>query len=84
MPTLMVMGDSETSRRCDAKCHNATTPVCDCVCGGRYHGQGKQASSMLKQDIKDGVWGGKVRDACEALLMENAKPGDLFAGEGEG
>lgn len=24
--------------RCDAKCHNAKSPHCDCMCGGAYHG----------------------------------------------
>ena len=26
--------------RCDARCHDATTPDCDCICGGRLHGVG--------------------------------------------
>lgn len=26
--------------RCDAKCHQATTRDCDCICGGRNHGCG--------------------------------------------
>ena len=26
--------------RCDAKCHEATSPHCDCVCGGMNHGVG--------------------------------------------
>jgi hypothetical protein len=26
--------------RCDARCHEARTPECDCICGGRYHGVG--------------------------------------------
>ncbi len=25
-------------RRCDDKCHSARGPICDCLCGGRYHG----------------------------------------------
>jgi hypothetical protein len=30
--------------RCDANCHDATTPICTCICGGRNHGVGlKQA-----------------------------------------
>lgn len=32
----------DNARRCDAKCYNATHPDCDCVCGGRNHGAGKQ------------------------------------------
>ena len=41
MATVMSWGNSEGVKgRCDAKCHNATSPVCDCMCGGRYHGSG--------------------------------------------
>jgi len=32
--------------RCDAKCHNATAPECDCICGGRLHGAGDQAIQL--------------------------------------
>jgi uncharacterized metal-binding protein len=28
--------------RCDAKCYDAAEPECDCICGGRNHGAGKQ------------------------------------------
>lgn len=26
--------------RCDAKCYNAQTSDCDCICGGANHGKG--------------------------------------------
>ena len=26
--------------RCDARCHEAGNPECDCICGGRNHGVG--------------------------------------------
>lgn len=28
--------------RCDAKCHEAQEPSCDCICGGMNHGAGVQ------------------------------------------
>jgi hypothetical protein len=28
--------------RCDAKCYDAHEDECDCICGGRNHGAGKQ------------------------------------------
>jgi hypothetical protein len=28
--------------RCDANCHNARLTACDCICGGRNHGCGRQ------------------------------------------
>jgi len=27
--------------RCDAKCYDAKTPRCDCICGGANHGVGR-------------------------------------------
>jgi hypothetical protein len=30
--------------RCDAKCYNATQPICDCICHGMNHGKGLQAA----------------------------------------
>jgi len=28
--------------RCDAKCYDAAEEACNCICGGRNHGAGKQ------------------------------------------
>jgi hypothetical protein len=48
MTTIMSASNSEgTYGRCDAKCHTAEHPDCDCICGGRYHGCG---SSAIAQD----------------------------------
>lgn len=30
--------------RCDAKCYNAKSEHCDCICGGLNHGAGRQAA----------------------------------------
>lgn len=58
MTTIMSVGNSEGTRGCDAKCHEATADKCDCICAGRYHGKGEsQAIAELGQDVKDGVWG---------------------------
>lgn len=38
--------------RCDAKCHDATSPDCDCICGGRLHGVGRsQAIAVNTADL---------------------------------
>jgi len=43
MTTLISVHNSDGCvGRCDAKCYNATGPDCDCICGGRNHGAGKQ------------------------------------------
>lgn len=42
---------SSGSRHCDAKCHNAEHPECNCVCGGRYHGAARNGSleTLIKE-----------------------------------
>lgn len=43
MSTLIAVYDSAgvCIGRCDAKCHDAHDPKCDCVCGGSNHGVGR-------------------------------------------
>ena len=36
-----------TISRCDARCHEAVTPDCKCICGGAFHGVG---SAIAMQD----------------------------------
>ena len=41
MATLMTWGNSDGIKgRCDANCHNASSPAsqCKCMCRGAYHG----------------------------------------------
>lgn len=52
MCTLIIVGNSEGQRRCDARCHDAITPTCDCVCGGRFHGK-KTGSDELKESVQE-------------------------------
>jgi hypothetical protein len=40
--TLAVYNSEGCVGRCDANCHDATSPHCDCICGGKNHGQGLQ------------------------------------------
>lgn len=41
MATLISVHNSEgLVGRCDARCHDAKDPGCDCICGGRNHGVG--------------------------------------------
>lgn len=32
---------------CDARCYDAKTPGCDCICGGRCHGKGLRAAIRI-------------------------------------
>ena len=36
--------------RCDARCHEAVSPVCDCICGGRLHGVGARNALRLNTE----------------------------------
>jgi hypothetical protein len=47
MSTLIaIYNSSGCVGRCDANCYNATTPDCDCVCGGANHGRGFAAAHL--------------------------------------
>jgi hypothetical protein len=51
MATLIsVYNSSGCVGRCDAKCYDATSAHCDCICGGRNHGAGeKQAQENTRE-----------------------------------
>lgn len=43
MTTLIAVYNSEGCvGRCDEKCYDAKGDVCECVCGGKNHGKGRQ------------------------------------------
>lgn len=44
-------GDGSLRGRCDSRCYNATTPDCDCVCGGRNHGKGLEKAAEQTHDM---------------------------------
>lgn len=68
MTTIMTVGNSEESRRCDATCHDATEPKCVCVCAGRYHGKGSgNVEAMLQDDLEQGVWGDELKGIATQL-----------------
>lgn len=54
MTTVLAVYNSEGCvGRCDAKCHEATTRECDCICGGRNHGIGvRRALDQTRADIE--------------------------------
>jgi hypothetical protein len=70
MTTVLVVGNSDGSRRCDATCHRASEPTCVCICGGRYHGKAEQAPETIQRDIAAGVFGEDVRAAAQALTEQ--------------
>jgi hypothetical protein len=43
MTTLIAVYNSDgCAGRCDSRCYDAEWDECDCICGGRNHGAGKQ------------------------------------------
>lgn len=53
--------------RCDARCHEATTAHCECICGGRLHGAGKRA---IEQNTRD-LLGDELADELQAFAARN-------------
>ena len=50
MTTVITQGYNHRARRCDARCHDAKRPHCDCICGGRNHGVGLQQAIRNNQE----------------------------------
>lgn len=82
MSTLIAVYNSEGCvGRCDARCYNAQHPDCDCICGGRNHGAGRDraventrelASGWIEQARADGI------DFDRAELGEEVRIPTLF------
>lgn len=55
--------------RCDAKCYEATSPKCTCICGGANHGAGKTQAMD------------NTRELAESWIEEwkEAHPGQEFS-----
>lgn len=68
--TLMTVGNSEGTRRCDSRCYNAKGGKCTCCCGGMNHGKGLAEAQRLTNE-----------HARELLRQAGTEiQGDLFAG----
>lgn len=77
MTTLISVYNSQGCvGRCDARCYNAKTADCDCICGGANHGVGEARATdnvinMSKERLKEiEAKGGWIPDAL--------KQGSLF------
>lgn len=54
MATLISAHNSEGCYgRCDAKCHDAVHPHCDCICGGVNHGVGLEKAMENTQELAE-------------------------------
>lgn len=55
MTTLLSVGNSEGTRRCDARCYNAQHAGCDCICRGKNHGVGLARAQENTRELAE-VW----------------------------
>ncbi|HEY6141578.1 MAG TPA: hypothetical protein VI670_27785 [Thermoanaerobaculia bacterium] len=54
MSTLIALYNSDGCvGRCDAKCYNATSGPCDCICGGKNHGAGQQQAEANTRELAE-------------------------------
>ncbi len=68
MTTAIAVYNSEGCvGRCDARCHYATSPECDCICGGRLHGTGRNAIAQNTRDLL----GAELAAELEAFARRN-------------
>lgn len=82
MTTVMTWRNSEgTKGRCDAKCHDAVSPVCNCMCGGRYHGAVLKPGGIeaaVRQYSEEVFETAKAKAEAEGLQLEAKTPAELF------
>ena len=57
--------------RCDAKCYDAHEPDCDCICGGRNHGAGKQQAIENTRELAEG-WIEQARASGQDIALARA------------
>jgi hypothetical protein len=71
--------------RCDARCYDAAEPDCDCICGGRNHGAGRQQAIGNTRELAEG-WLEQARangqDVTHAELVIDAMHEPLFSLDG--
>lgn len=55
MTTVLSQTISDVTRRCDAKCHNAKGPNCECICNGMNHGGGYAQAVQNNYDLFESI-----------------------------
>jgi len=71
--------------RCDARCYEAREPECDCICGGRNHGAGREQAIENTRELAQG-WIDQARasgqDISHVELAVDAMHEPLFSLDG--
>lgn len=82
MTTLIAVYNSDGCvGRCDARCYNAVSDYCDCICGGMNHGSGREKAIDNTRDwILDGdtLEQFAERHGLEPESLKVAGQSDLF------
>ncbi len=83
MTTLIAVYNSDGCQgRCNAKCYDAAEKDCDCICGGRNHGAGKEQALDNTRELAE-EWLARARadgqDITHAELAITALHEPLFS-----
>ncbi len=89
MTTAIAVYDSDgLVGRCDARCHEAREPECDCICGGRLHGVADRVErdrimrdELLPHELRDELERFAERHGSDAAELSVVAPVPLFGGE---
>lgn len=75
MATILSWSSSNGEKgRCDAKCHNASSPPseCMCMCGGAYHGAARRGElhDIHQQERLEIIARAKIRAAAVGCTLD--------------
>lgn len=51
--TTLIYAEGAVNGRCDAKCYDATSADCNCICGGKNHGVGYHVAVDYTRDMAE-------------------------------
>lgn len=78
MTTLIRTGNGSGKKgRCDARCYEAITPICQCCCGGMNHGVGLRKAAQNTQDHAEQLLANHLEMDPEEI-KHHAAQGNLF------
>ncbi len=64
-------GSNGTKRQCTARCHDAKSPKCTCVCGGVLHGSVRDKTFGQKlQEYSDNLVAGRTVLPVQLVMRE--------------
>lgn len=81
MPTLISVHNSDGCvGRCDAKCYDAQSDDCDCICGGKNHGAGLERARANTAELAGAELAAKWAESqgLDARRLQLRAQGELF------